>query len=188
MNINSFSILNFTDIISINLLLSLILLCLLILSSKSKLIIIFGLSSVSALVCIFYLILDAADVALTEASINAATSTVFIILLAKKVQISTDNPSERPSVRIYAGILATLSIVYLFYKLSPVLPEFGNKENIIHLSSEYYLQNTLKEINIPAFVTAILGDYRAFDTMLETIVIFTAGLGVYNIVGVRYEK
>ena len=42
--------------------------------------------------------------------------------------------------------------------------------------SPYYIENTLKETSVPNIVTAILADYRGYDTMFETIVIFTAGI------------
>ncbi len=42
--------------------------------------------------------------------------------------------------------------------------------------SPYYIENTLAETSVPNIVTAVLADYRGFDTMFETIVIFTAGI------------
>jgi len=42
----------------------------------------------------------------------------------------------------------------------------------------YYLERAVVETNVPNIVTAILADYRGFDTLGETIVIFTAGIGV----------
>ena len=42
--------------------------------------------------------------------------------------------------------------------------------------SPYYIENTLEETSVPNIVTAILADYRGYDTMFETIVIFTAGI------------
>ncbi|GAT77422.1 monovalent cation/H+ antiporter subunit B, partial [Ehrlichia ruminantium] len=46
-----------------------------------------------------------------------------------------------------------------------------------HVAS-YYLENTSYYIGIPNVVTAILASFRGYDTFCETIVIFTAGLGV----------
>ena len=42
--------------------------------------------------------------------------------------------------------------------------------------SPYYIENTLEDTSVPNIVTAILADYRGYDTMFETIVIFTAGI------------
>ncbi len=42
--------------------------------------------------------------------------------------------------------------------------------------SSYYIEHTLSDTSVPNVVTAVLADYRGYDTMFETIVIFTAGL------------
>lgn len=47
----------------------------------------------------------------------------------------------------------------------------------VHVSS-YYLENSVRETYIPNIVTAVLGDYRGYDTMFETVVIFCAGMAV----------
>ena len=42
--------------------------------------------------------------------------------------------------------------------------------------SPYYIENTLADTSVPNIVTSVLADYRGYDTMFETIVIFTAGI------------
>ena len=42
--------------------------------------------------------------------------------------------------------------------------------------SPYYIENTIKDTSVPNIVTSVLADYRGYDTMFETIVIFTAGI------------
>jgi multicomponent Na+:H+ antiporter subunit B len=42
--------------------------------------------------------------------------------------------------------------------------------------SPYYIENALKDTSVPNIVTAVLADYRGYDTLFETIVIFTAGI------------
>jgi multicomponent Na+:H+ antiporter subunit B len=41
-----------------------------------------------------------------------------------------------------------------------------------------YLAESIKETNVPNVVTSVLADYRGYDTLGETTVIFTAGIGV----------
>jgi len=40
--------------------------------------------------------------------------------------------------------------------------------------SPYYIEQALEDTSVPNIVTAVLADYRGYDTMFETIVIFTA--------------
>lgn len=42
--------------------------------------------------------------------------------------------------------------------------------------SPYYLEHAIEEMETPNVVTATLADYRSYDTLGETVVIFTAGL------------
>ena len=42
--------------------------------------------------------------------------------------------------------------------------------------SPYYIRNSLRDTATPNVVTSILADYRGYDTLGETTVIFTAGI------------
>ena len=39
-----------------------------------------------------------------------------------------------------------------------------------------YIEDTMKDTHTPNVVTSVLADYRGYDTLGETVVIFTAGL------------
>lgn len=45
----------------------------------------------------------------------------------------------------------------------------------MHVSPRY-IEQTMAETSVPNIVTAVLADYRGYDTMFETIVIFSAGV------------
>ena len=49
-----------------------------------------------------------------------------------------------------------------------------------HLST-HYIENAVAETHVPNLVTAVLGDYRGYDTMFETVVIYSAGLAVVSV-------
>jgi multicomponent Na+:H+ antiporter subunit B len=42
--------------------------------------------------------------------------------------------------------------------------------------SPYYIEKTMTDTSVPNIVTAVLADYRGYDTMFETTVIFAAGI------------
>ena len=42
--------------------------------------------------------------------------------------------------------------------------------------SPYYIEHGEAETHAPNLVTAVLADYRGYDTMFETVVIFAAGI------------
>ena len=59
------------------------------------------------------------------------------------------------------------------------LPAFGdpNAPAQLHVAPRY-LEESGTLLHIPNVVTTVLASYRGFDTLGETIVVFTAGLGV----------
>lgn len=69
------------------------------------------------------------------------------------------------------------------------LPEFGdpNAPANTHVSP-VYIEGAEKESHSPNIVTAVLADYRGYDTLGETIVIFTAGLACILILMKREEE
>lgn len=43
-------------------------------------------------------------------------------------------------------------------------------------AATYYIENAYIDAETPNMVTVTLGDYRGFDTLGETVVVFTAGI------------
>jgi multicomponent Na+:H+ antiporter subunit B len=57
------------------------------------------------------------------------------------------------------------------------MPKWGdpNSPASTHVSP-YYILHSLEDTATPNIVTAVLADYRGYDTLGETVVIFTAGM------------
>ena len=73
-----------------------------------------------------------------------------------------------------------MAFVGLFTYVSADLPDRADSSapaNESHLTSEF-IERTEEQIEIPNIVSAILADFRSYDTLGETFVIFTAGLAV----------
>jgi multicomponent Na+:H+ antiporter subunit B len=121
------------------------------------------------------IVLDAVDVAMTEASVGAGISTV--ILLATLHLIKTTEMRSTRAHPIALLLALGTGAVLVWGTLS--LPPFGTADMIInkHVVPRY-LADTIKETNVPNVVTSVLADYRGYDTLGETTVIFTAGIGV----------
>ena len=59
------------------------------------------------------------------------------------------------------------------------LPPYGMAGNPAHNQvTRRYIENAWEETGVLNMITAIVLDYRAYDTMFETIVLFTAVLAV----------
>lgn len=68
-------------------------------------------------------------------------------------------------------------------------PAWGDPQSpaSVHLST-HFIENAVKETHVPNLVTAVLGDYRGYDTMFETVVIYCAGLAVISVLRRSREK
>jgi len=76
-------------------------------------------------------------------------------------------------------LLVALLASYGMLIAAAELPPYGIPDNPIHNQvSERYVNGALEDTGVPNIVTAIVLDYRAYDTMFETIVLFTAAIAV----------
>ena len=136
----------------------------------------------SLLIAANFFLLDAADVALTEAAVGAGISTVlFLGALALTSEFEhAPTPHRWFSLAVVTG--ATLVVLYATFDK----PAFGDPEAPIHQHvAPWSLQKTPEYIDIPNVVTAVLGSYRGYDTLGEVFVVFTAGIGVLFLLSAR---
>ena len=80
-------------------------------------------------------------------------------------------------MKVIAILIIVLTGGLLIYGIED-MPDWGdpNSPASTHVSPKY-IQEALEKTATPNMVTAVLGDYRGYDTMGETAVIFTAGIG-----------
>ena len=59
-------------------------------------------------------------------------------------------------------------------------PDWGDQDSPANEGpvSSFYIEKTEEKTKVPNMVTAVLADYRGYDTMFETVVIFIAGIGI----------
>lgn len=135
--------------------------------------------SIYSLLCAgLFTVLDAGDVALTEAAVGAGISTL-LMLAVLTVAKREEKPVSRNNVA--ALLLVIVTGVALVWATQD-LPPFGSPDNPIHQHvAPYYIANAYEETGVPNMVAAILADYRSFDTIGEAYVILTAGLAVWSL-------
>lgn len=77
----------------------------------------------------------------------------------------------------FIGLLIVVLCGGLLLYASVDFPNWGDPHSPAssHLSP-HYIQESVHETGVPNLVTSVLADYRGFDTMFETAVIFCAGL------------
>lgn len=133
-----------------------------------------------------FVILDAVDVAFTEAAVGAGISTV---LMLATIGITGYEMKPRSKTRRYVPLLVvTVTGAVLVYGMMD-MPGFTDSTAPIHQHvAPRYIIDSPHEIGIPNMVTAVLASYRGYDTMGEVIVVFAALVGVLSLIGVRVPK
>ncbi|MGI9519069.1 MAG: DUF4040 domain-containing protein [Pirellulaceae bacterium] len=122
------------------------------------------------------LILDAPDVAFTEAAVGAGIAT-FLMLGTLALTSRTEKPSTRlPIVPLFVVTITGAALIYGTLDM----PEFGDPQAPVHVHPDpSYVEISQDDMHgLPNVVTAVLASYRGYDTLGETAVIFTAGIAV----------
>lgn len=128
-----------------------------------------------------YVILDAVDVAFTEAAVGAGASTVLMI---GTLALTSDRENATPNVKAIKGFLVCSLVGAALVYASFDMPQYGDPDAPIHNHVvPRYLGQSFEEIGLPNVVTSVLASYRGYDTMGEAFVIFTAAAGVIAIIG-----
>lgn len=131
--------------------------------------------------CAVFVLFDAPDVAFTEACVGAGVSTVLTIAAIRLTSRREKREGRRASVLgLTLACICGLALVYGTLEL----PRFGDPRapSQTHVAP-HYIDRTAEEVGVPNLVTAVLGAYRGYDTMGETVVVFTAALGVLILLG-----
>jgi multicomponent Na+:H+ antiporter subunit B len=124
--------------------------------------------------------LDAVDVAMTEAAVGAGVSTILLL----GALYLTGNTESEPTKSALAPLAISIAVGLVLAYGMQGLPTFSDPQAPIHshVAARYLEQGPL-ETGVPNVVTAVLASYRGYDTLGETVVVFTAGVGVIALLG-----
>jgi len=138
-----------------------------------------------------FVVMDAPDVAFTEAAVGAGITTVLMLAtlaLVKRPQkpYYDEAPrAHRPWLPLVVVAITASALVYGTWDI----PGFGAPDAPAQTHvARYYIEHALPETGVPNIVTAVLASYRGFDTLGEVTVIFTAAVAVLLLIGGRRSK
>lgn len=136
----------------------------------------------SLLSAVLFVVLDAVDVAFTEAAVGAGIATVLMLATLLSTGRHEKKSTHTPWLPLLVVFLTGAGLVWGTLDM----PGFGEPFNPVHLHvADRYIGQSGEEIGIPNIVTSVLASYRGYDTWGEVIVVFTALVGVLSLVGLR---
>jgi multicomponent Na+:H+ antiporter subunit B len=128
---------------------------------------------------------DAVDVAMTEAAVGAGISTVLLLGAIHLTRTDEARPLRKPLLPLVVALGVGAALIYGTLGL----PAFSDPLAPIHVHvAPHYIQQAMAETGVPNVVTAVLASYRGYDTLGETIVVFTAGIGVIALLRRRRRR
>ena len=136
----------------------------------------------SLLAASMFVVLDAVDVAFTEAAVGAGISTVLMIAVLALTGEHEQRPPRTPLLPLLVVSLTGAALIYATFDM----PAFGDPNAPVNLHvAPRYLHASFAEVGLPNVVTSVLASYRGYDTLGEVTVIFTAGVAVMLLLGGR---
>ncbi len=131
-----------------------------------------------------FTVMDAVDVAFTEAAVGAGISTVLMLMTLDLTTERETRPIQPTIMPVLVALCCGGAMLYATHDM----PDFGDPTAPIHTVpansgwvSLYHQFTTVawsSEMLVPNTVTSVLGSYRGYDTLGETFVVFTAAVGV----------
>lgn len=134
----------------------------------------------SLLAAVLYLVMDAVDVAFTEAAVGAGISTV---LMLGTLALTARMDKERKRLAPVPLLIVTITGGLLIYATLDMPPYGDPSAPAHHHVAPRYIEQSGEEVGPPNIVTSVLASYRGYDTLGEVTVIFTAAAGVMALIG-----
>ena len=123
--------------------------------------------------CLLFVFYSAPDLAMTQFAIDTLTVILFVLVLYRLPKYL---PFSDSRVRIRDGIIALGFGGMITWLALGVL-----SQPMVSEVSDYYSANAYKLAKGKNVVNVILVDYRGFDTMVETVVLVIAAVGVFSL-------
>jgi multisubunit Na+/H+ antiporter MnhB subunit len=144
--------------------------------------------AVGFLLSIVFLFLSAPDLAITQIAVEVIT---LVLLLRATTRSERDAVSNH---RRFFGTVVSVAMVMILAVLCVHMladfPEFGRPvmDRFADAPSNTYLREGLEKTGAANIVTAVLLDFRAYDTLGEASVLFCAVMGALSILRRRARK
>lgn len=132
----------------------------------------------SLLSAAFFVLMDAVDVAFTEAAVGAGISTILMLTTITMTGRYENQKRYHPKIALTVVVITGIMLIVGTVDM----PAFGSDTAPaqVHVAP-YYIMQSGEDIDIPNIVTSVLASYRGFDTFGEVVVVFTALIGVLGL-------
>ena len=131
-------------------------------------------------VTIFFILMKAPDLALTQLVVETITTILFIVSFSRLPNVPRAKVhKKRELMKIVVSLIMAITVVILVF-----IAQHGT--SISTISTFYH--NAYELSGGKNIVNSILGDFRAFDTLFEGMVLIIVGLGIYTLLNFKDRR
>ncbi len=134
-----------------------------------------------------FVVMDAMDVAFTEAAVGSGIST---ILFLGALSFTKHDQKPRGNDSWLALLFVVVTGGLLIYGTLD-MPPYGSATSPAQTHPQLakrFIEQSGDEVGPPNIVTSVLASYRGYDTLGETVVVFTAGVAVMGLLGLKRRR
>ncbi len=143
---------------------------------------------------IMFLFLRAPDIAITQIVVEVLALIILIRACISRERTFISGPRE------FFGVVVSVVIIFVIFlagiKILETLPDFGTAAfiaaaeapQIPEPAAQHYIENGLQETGAANLVASVILDFRAYDTLGEATVLFTAIIGATVILRKKPKK
>ena len=129
---------------------------------------------------LFFILMRAPDLALTQLVTETITTVLFIVSFSRLPNIPRGKFNmKKETVKILVSLLTAITVIGIVF----IIQQASAIETISVFYHDAYEKSGGKNI-----VNAILGDFRALDTLAEGLVLIIAGLGIYTLLNYKDRR
>lgn len=135
---------------------------------------------------ICFLLLKAPDLAIVQIVVETITLVIMVAVVLdstrEEIAITLD---RRAILQMIAGFIVFAGLFYFFILAIEHLDPLG--AHTLRMS-ETYINGAVELTGSVNLVTGVLFDFRAYDTLGEAVILYTAALGVLTLLRIKGKK
>jgi len=137
---------------------------------------------------IMFLFLQAPDIAITQIVVEVLALIILIRACISRELTFISGPRE------FFGVVVSVVIIFVIFlagiKILETLPDFGTAifAEVPNAASQTYIKEGLVKTGAANLVASVILDFRAYDTLGEATVLFTAIIGATVILRKKTKK
>jgi multicomponent Na+:H+ antiporter subunit A len=135
---------------------------------------------------ICFLLLKAPDLAIVQIVVETTTLVIMVAVVLdstrEEIKLTLD---RRSIIQMIAGLIVFAGLFYFFILAIENLDPLGAHSLRM---SEAYVNGAVEKTGSVNLVTGVLFDFRAYDTLGEAVILYTAALGALTLLRIKGKK